>query len=513
MRAHGREVKRGGRRADHPAPDVEADSAGLWSQRTARDADGGQAGGAHSAQDDLAGYAERWRQASALPWWQPRSTLLREVDRALRAWAHGYRSAPDAVAANRARLDQVLTAIGRWQESKPGRVSARSAFVQQLTDLVQDALRVPTPPAEPESEAREPGATRRGKARQTEDDASSDHRHPPVDIDDDTRFTRILDELRSIVRTEHALGSDREGAGGPSRRPGAGSAHVGGNGPEAPALQEPEAGAREWPGTWATEIRELDQGNNLLGPNNGLIRRLRGNDPTKYADHIRRFVDSLADPAAPASDARDVLYELRNAARTAAQVRIAETRGFPVWGGPSALPTVLQNDLLELVNAKLLWQSGDQRLHPWPFNEAAKKPDYLVGDDPAEPGEGVGAQEFYDRAEEIGDHVRVTTTVSGEGAVDQVVDNFGRNVSSKLRTYADKDRLRVIVDLHENIALHPRAEALRQRLLDQLRTLYRNFPGEMARLTQVDAITPDGVLTFVPGDWTADNGPETSSQG
>jgi hypothetical protein len=117
----------------------------------------------------------------------------------------------------------------------------------------------------------------------------------------------------------------------------------------------------------------------------------------------------------------------------------------------------------------------------------------------------------------------VTTTVSGERGVDQVVNNFGRNVASKLSTYADKDRLRVIVDLHENIALHPRPEssseaaptqaALRQRLLDQLRTLHATHAGDMARLTQVDAITPDGVLTFVPDDWTADNGPETSSRG
>ncbi|MFJ6677151.1 hypothetical protein ACIQMJ_39130 [Actinosynnema sp. NPDC091369] len=477
----------------------------------------GYSGGGHSAQDDLAVYAERWREASALPWWQPRSTLLREVDRALRAWAHGYRSAPDA-AANRVRLGQVLAAIGRWQQSKMGRVSARSTFVQRLTELVQDALRGPTPPDEAES-------ARKGKARQTEDDASSDHRHPPVDaVDDDAQFARILDELRSIAQTGHLQGSDQEGAAGPSRRPDPGTTHLGEDSQEPQAVGETEAEVgevREWPGTWTREIRELDQGNNLLGPNNKLLRRLRADDPTKYADHIRRFVASLADPGAPAVDARDILYELRNEARTPAQVRAGENRNFPVWGGPSSLPTGLHNDLLELINAKLLWQSGDRRLHPWPFNAAGKKPDYLVGDDPAEPEEGVGAQEFYERAEDIGDHVRVATTVSGESGVDQVVKNFGKEVGAKLSTYPDKDRLRVIVDLHENIALHPRPEsssgaaptpeALRQRLLEQLRTLHANRPGDTARLTQVDAITPDGVLTFVPGDWTADNGPETSS--
>ncbi|TQM78488.1 hypothetical protein FHX81_0757 [Saccharothrix saharensis] len=499
MRAHGREARRGGRRVEDPAPDVGVHSATatpvLEVQRTAR---GGQARGAHSAQDALAGYAERWREASALPWWQPRSTLLREVDRTLRVWAQGYRSAPDAPA-NRGRLDQVLAAIGRWQQSKTGRVSARSAFVQGLTDLVNAARATPT-----------------GDAGQTDD-----HRHPPVDIDD-ARYAGLIGELRTIAQAER----DREGAEGSSRRPDPGTTHLDAPDQESPAVGETGTEvdeAREWPGTWAREIRELDRGNNLLGPDNRILRRLRGDDPTKYTDHIRRFIASLADPAAPALDARDILYELRNEARTPAHVRIAENQNSPVWGGPSSLPTVLQNDLLELINAKLLWQSGDRRLHPWPFNEAAKKPDYLVGDDPAEPAEGVGAQEFYERAEEIGDHVRVTTTVSGERGVDQVVNNFGRNVASKLSTYADKDRLRVIVDLHENIALHPRPEsssgaaptpeALRRRLLDQLRTLHASHPGDMARLTRVDAITPDGVLTFVPDDWTADNGPETSSRG
>ncbi|MEV5542414.1 hypothetical protein AB0L13_36890 [Saccharopolyspora shandongensis] len=100
-----------------------------------------------------------------------------------------------------------------------------------------------------------------------------------------------------------------------------------------------------------------------------------------------------------------------------------------------------------------------------------------------------------DRAAEgapnVGDHVKVT----GKKNLDAVVSDFGKNVKSKISTYDGKG-VRVVVDLTDNAMLHePHDGDLSKLLKDELSGISDDL---LPRLLHVDAVTPQGILTFEP---------------
>ncbi|WP_190020355.1 hypothetical protein [Streptomyces hiroshimensis] len=226
-----------------------------------------------------------------------------------------------------------------------------------------------------------------------------------------------------------------------------------------------------------------------MGPRNGAFGPMLEKYPQagELADSLKA---SLLDPGAGAEEAKQLLLDLWKACRSEKDKKAPARDGVP---GPSRFPVGVYNDLHELINAKRLWQSGDRQLHPWPFNEGAKKPDYVVADASPERAQGTAA-EFYASADLVGDHVKVT----GAKTVDDAVERFGKNVGDKLHTYDDK-RVRVMVDLTDNAVLRngPPAEELKQRLCARLKQL--KPPAD--RLVQVDAVLPGAVFTFRPQDW------------
>jgi hypothetical protein len=256
---------------------------------------------------------------------------------------------------------------------------------------------------------------------------------------------------------------------------------------------------QRWPGPWQQEISQLNQGNHLLGPNNRAFRDLLRRHPS-LAQQADAFVASLQDPDRSADHAKDLLLQMRQTAQPtlAGSSRQAQSMNFPAWGGPSRFPTGLYADLLEVINAKRLWQTGSQELGPWPFDASALKPDYVVGAPPAMPGGGSvdeQAAAFYQNVGQVGDHVRIT----GRRTLDDVVAQFGYNVANKLSTYRDK-QVRVVVDIADNEPLHAPYDQreFANRLLARLRNI---DPAARNRLIQVDAVTPTGILRFRPADW------------
>ncbi|MEV0082253.1 DUF4157 domain-containing protein [Saccharopolyspora sp. NPDC050642] len=266
-------------------------------------------------------------------------------------------------------------------------------------------------------------------------------------------------------------------------------------GPARPAVQratdEETPADSNWPGAWAEEIANLARSNHLLGPGNRNIKRLPEAIKNTVLALAAEFVSTLQDPEQPAENAKAKLLEMFDAARTdndRKQLKNLPGGGGPGALGPSRFPSSTYNDLHELINAKRLWLAGDHSLGPWPFDADAKKPDYVVGEGNAD---GQTADEFYESTRDVGDHVKVT----GKNDLAAVVSDFGKNVKSKISTYDGKG-VRVVVDLTDNAVLHKSYDDDLAALL--AKELSNITSALLDRLLGVDAITPQGILTFRP---------------
>ncbi|KXK60785.1 hypothetical protein AWW66_17125 [Micromonospora rosaria] len=273
---------------------------------------------------------------------------------------------------------------------------------------------------------------------------------------------RLL-SLQRTVGNQAVQAMMREDEPGPSRQP---------------------AGA--WPtASWRDTIEGLRQGNGLLGPANGQMRRYRQNN-AQLGPLIDQFVDSLLDPQRSPDDATRVLTQMVELLRRPAP-NAPTGRGRTI---PSSFPRAVYNNLKETVNAKRLWLGGDHTLHPWPFDADAKKPDYVLGEEPGDLRDET-AESYYASVRDVGDHVSVT----GMGTLDQVLDRFRQEVAGKVATYPGK-QVRVVVDVADNHA---------DRLWDDapaaLRDVFRERLGERsgldARLVQVDVVLPGGEVITV----------------
>ncbi|MER6375876.1 hypothetical protein ABT255_47905 [Streptomyces mirabilis] len=76
-----------------------------------------------------------WLRESALAPWNRRSTLLKQVDVALRAWIDGGRAHPEDLQRNDHELRAISVAIARWEESRRGPSERQSAVTRLAAQI------------------------------------------------------------------------------------------------------------------------------------------------------------------------------------------------------------------------------------------------------------------------------------------------------------------------------------------------------------------------------------------
>ncbi len=243
-----------------------------------------------------------------------------------------------------------------------------------------------------------------------------------------------------------------------------------------------------WPPVqWDAEIQGLNQGNAPLGPENRGIRQLRQNNPG-LVTLIDNFVASLLDPDQNANQADAILRQMLELIPSPGAAHAPQGPGRRP---PSRFPVNLYTTLKEIINAKRAWLGGDQTLHPWPFDASALKPDYLVGEEPADPGEQT-AEQFYENTQDVGDHVMV----SGRGNIEAVLSNFAANVADKVRTYPGKN-VRVIVDVSDNHTDELHLPDAASTLRSEFRARLGERSNVSPQLMQVDVVLPGGNMIKV----------------
>jgi hypothetical protein len=259
---------------------------------------------------------------------------------------------------------------------------------------------------------------------------------------------------------------------------------------------------RSWPPTeWQFAIKAMARGSGVLGPENGLFGRF-WKAPYEVGDLVMALIGSLRS-SANATAAKVALEELRDACRSAEDRRalagIAEKKGLlelPGWLGPSALPPMTYNDVLEPINAKRLWQIGHCELYPWPINQQTSKPDFVVGTD-WRTDVHRGDKGFYAAVSEVGDNIKVGDTADLAG----VVKGFGGAVAGKVAAYPDK-QVWVLVDLCDIQIIRDGIDlrVLKDLLAAKLKVSVPLLQHRLA-LHRVSAILPNDVLTFEKKTW------------
>jgi hypothetical protein len=256
------------------------------------------------------------------------------------------------------------------------------------------------------------------------------------------------------------------------------------------------------PAAWKEAIGSLNKKNAMLGPTNGAFKALAPKPGVAQA--AEELIAALLGPG-DGSESKTALDKLRNACRDEANRKalpaVAKSMDLtveklPGWAGPSKLAGTTYNDLLEPVNAKRIWQLKQGELYPWPFNEAAKKPDYRLTS--AVPGDKVTAVQYYDDAKTVGDQIKVGSSAS----LEELVEGFTSSVSSKSATYPGK-KLWVVVDLVDNPYLYQKGvtvAAVADKLNSALKLTVGKLPGRKD-LIKVSAVFEHEVRTFTPDDW------------
>lgn len=258
-----------------------------------------------------------------------------------------------------------------------------------------------------------------------------------------------------------------------------------------------------WPPTaWKEAIGSLNKGNAMLGPKNGAFKDL--SVKSGVAEAVEGLIVALLGRG-DGSESKAALDKLRNACRdegnrkalpSIAKSMDTTVEKLPGWAGPSKLAGTTYNDLLEPINAKRIWQLEQGELYPWPFNEAAKKPDYRFTS--AEPGDKVTADEYYKSTTTVGDQIKVGSKTT----IEELVEGFTSSVSSKSATYETK-KLWVVVDLVDNPCLYQKGVKVADvadKLLSALKVTVRKLDGRKD-LIKVSAVFEHEVRTFTPDDW------------
>jgi hypothetical protein len=237
--------------------------------------------------------------------------------------------------------------------------------------------------------------------------------------------------------------------------------------------------ANDWAGVWGPAVASFDGWNHIADiaapPDGGKKKKAAWPALTAAAADCKAL---LLDPLAASAGCRAAVIRMRDACRA------------PGWRETqSKLPTWMLTTLLEFVNVKRLWETGDTRLRPGrdvrttnkKDEEQNLKPDYTTPD--------------TDRAEfgEVGDHVRVMKPAKSPK---ELLDEIADGVKDKLTTYP-KLIVRVVVDVMpsgDGAATLAADPDVRQRVIEAVRTI---APPIRSRLSQVDVVLSDTVLVTV----------------
>jgi hypothetical protein len=290
--------------------------------------------------------------------------------------------------------------------------------------------------------------------------------------------------------------------------------------PEASTSQTTSGPADEEPTfrqAWGKKIDALTEKDGLLDPTStsfsnkvkqkpdgpGLLNR------EDFVALVKKLKDALLDDTA--ANARKALAELRGqfiAEETSEKA--SKNTGEKTTQALSVFPTTVEHILLEYINAKLLWESGQK--WPMPFKEdiggTKRHPDYLVrqempsgkGEVPSGKGEvPSGKEEVTSGKEEVreyGEHVSVKDK-------NDLIRAIGREINKKLYAY-EGYKLRVVVDVTSSPAVQALIEeddseaAWISRIKEAVQSMVKNNREKL--LTQVNLILPHKIITFRPGE-------------
>jgi len=241
-------------------------------------------------------------------------------------------------------------------------------------------------------------------------------------------------------------------------------------GSEGPTVtQTGKAEVSEWERVWQSSIDDYFE-EQLAGK---AIKGLAQTYP-EFPGVFARLRQDLIDPKKSAAECRKRLEEVRAACRKKGAHENA-----------SSFPTGTQTNMLEFVNVKLMWQSGDRTLLPGVAVTTMNKtkatstmfPDYATASE-----------------EVVGDHVRVAKPTATR---EKVLEFIADDVKDKLTTYPAK-KVHVLVDVIPSTigakALAGESEA-RKAIIAALK---EGIPGTiLARLARVDVVLADDVLVTI----------------
>jgi hypothetical protein len=233
-----------------------------------------------------------------------------------------------------------------------------------------------------------------------------------------------------------------------------------------PGLATQEPPMQAWLPTWGKEIDDyIDELDTKTLKK--LKKTYAGLGPA--LEELRK---KLKNPAITASACRSELEAVRAVCRKADAHEAA-----------SSFPTNTENNLIEYVNAKLLWERGDTSLTPGTTVKTKNKK-----------GQTADMKPDYDAGGIIGDCVRIKKPAAPATAL---IDNIGADVTDKLTTYPELN-VRVVIDMTGSgggaEALKADLADTKTKIIQRLKTIENSI---ISRMPRVDVVLPGDVVVRI----------------
>lgn len=247
------------------------------------------------------------------------------------------------------------------------------------------------------------------------------------------------------------------------------------------------------PDAWRTEISALTVGNNTLGPGNSLVKPLlkTPDAPQAFGELAGKLVASLLDPGQPARAAKGLLRALCTTFADASRVRSIPAEKLSDGSFvPPGVNVATYNGVLEVIDAKALWEAGHRSFAPWPFDDRDLKPDFY----PASPHAPVtaehNARSFYAACDPVGDFRKVSSAKK----IEDLPESLLAGIKEKLDKYKPKNVI-VALDACDNPALWQGSTLVTfdsGEMMRQLGSLINGLDKDLRdRLVEVYVILPD----------------------
>lgn len=247
------------------------------------------------------------------------------------------------------------------------------------------------------------------------------------------------------------------------------------------------------PEAWRTEISALTVGNNTLGQSNSLVKPLLKTPDLQqaFSELADGLVASLLDPGQPAGAAKGLLRGLCTAFADASRIRSIPAEKLNDGSFvPPGVNVATYNGVLEVIDAKALWEAGYKSFVPWPFDDRDLKPDFYPDSRHAPVPAGHDARSFYAACDPVGDFRKVSSAKK----VEQLPESLLAGIKEKLDKYKPKNVI-VVLDACDNPALWQGATLVTfdsEEMMRQLGGLISGLDKELRdRLAEVYVILPD----------------------